>query len=99
MRDSMFKVYPELTVPPFHFSVTINAEGRPQLAGEELVAVLPKMSDETLAGLFGQANQLLKKKKIMHDEAIHCLNLSIFPADGKKLCDFGHHSEAARSKL
>jgi len=53
---------PELTVPPFHFSVKISASGSPRLDKTELETVLPKMSEETLNGLFNQARVILKKK-------------------------------------
>jgi peptide deformylase len=54
---------PELTVPPFYFSVKIDDEGMPKLAVGELCAVLPQITDETLAGLAHQANVLLKKSR------------------------------------
>ena len=59
---------PDLTVPPFHFSVKMNAEGIPTLDPLELAAVLRKMSEETLNGLLNQAQDLLKKKGIIRSD-------------------------------
>lgn len=65
--DSQLNI-PELSVPPFHLSVKINAEGIPQLDSDELAAVLPKMTDETLSGLLSQANLQLKKKCVIESD-------------------------------
>jgi peptide deformylase len=62
-REECYSHVPELSVPPFHFSVKINKEGIPKLDAAELAAVLPKMSEDTLYGLLNQANGLLKKRK------------------------------------
>ncbi|RUQ85151.1 peptide deformylase [Legionella septentrionalis] len=61
-QEEGYSQIPELTVPPFHFSVKINTPGKPQLDPKELADVLPKMSEETLEGLLNQANEFLKKK-------------------------------------
>lgn len=63
-QDASYSNVPELTVPPFHFSVKINVDGIPKLDPTELAAVLPKMSEETLYGLLNQATELLKKRKL-----------------------------------
>lgn len=42
---------PELTVPPFYLTVAIDAQGSSVLDIDKLQEVLPKMTDETLAGL------------------------------------------------
>ena len=60
---------PELTVPPFHFSVKINNAGFPRLDSKELADALPKMTDETLTGLYNQAHRLLKKNQYITDES------------------------------
>lgn len=62
-QEKNYSHIPELSVPPFHLSVKINAKkGIPKLDPTALAAVLPKMSEETLSGLLSQANQLLKKR-------------------------------------
>lgn len=61
-QDDNYAQIPELSVPPFHFSVKINAAGHPKLEPTELAAVLPKMSTETLSGLRLQAHKLLSHR-------------------------------------
>ena len=53
---------PNLSPPPFHFAVKVNDAGIPRLNSQELQAVLPNMTDDTLSGLLLQTNQLLKKR-------------------------------------
>lgn len=53
---------PDLTLPPFYFSVKIDEAGNMRLDTKELASVVLKMTDETLEGVLRQANQLLKKQ-------------------------------------
>ncbi|WP_207385322.1 peptide deformylase, partial [Legionella birminghamensis] len=55
------KNIPELTVPPFHFSVRID-NGVPRLDSKVLEEIIPKISDETLMGLSNQAHCVLKSR-------------------------------------
>ena len=63
-QEEGYSHVPDLTVPPFHFSVKINESGIPKLDSAELANVLPKMSEETLYGLLNQASKLLKKREL-----------------------------------
>lgn len=49
-RRKVKNVVPVLTVPPFHITVSINAQGISQLDQNELAKVLPKLTRETLDG-------------------------------------------------
>ncbi|MDI1353145.1 MAG: hypothetical protein PSV35_10340, partial [bacterium] len=62
-QDEDYAQIPELTVPPFHFSVKVNDMGVPRLDSKELADVLSKMTEETLSGLLNQASASLKKKQ------------------------------------
>lgn len=53
---------PELSVPPFYFTVKINDAGQAKLDERVLTAVLPKMTSETLSGLMNQCNFALRAK-------------------------------------
>jgi peptide deformylase len=87
-QEKSYSQVPELSVPPFHFSVKINKESIPKLAHEELAAVLPKMSEDTLYGLLNQANELLKKKKmISNNDLLQVSHLSVFSSGGEKMVD------------
>lgn len=87
-QEKSYSHVPELSVPPFHFSVKINAEGISKLDPTELAAVLPKMAEETLYGLLNQANELLKKKKmISSNDLLQVSHLSVFSSGGEKRVD------------
>ncbi|MFA5959691.1 MAG: peptide deformylase [Tatlockia sp.] len=61
-QNESYAEVPELSVPPFHFSVKVSACGSLKLDSKELAKVLPKMTNETLSGLLIQASIYLKKK-------------------------------------
>jgi peptide deformylase len=63
-QDEGYAEVPELTVPPFHFSVKVNNIGVPRLDSKELAEVLSKMTEETLSGLLNQVSASLKKSSI-----------------------------------
>lgn len=73
------KYLPELSVPPFHVTVKINNKGVLELNKEELALVLPKMTDETLAGILIRAKHLLKKyKTLLNDESLVSFRCSMY---------------------
>lgn len=55
-------VTPELTVPPFHFSITINTLGVSVIDRDELERVLPKFTTETLEGFLARCKELTHQK-------------------------------------
>lgn len=61
-HDKEYTEIPQLSVPPFHLSVKTDENGELRLEPIEWAKALPNMTDETLLGLFNQANQHLKKK-------------------------------------
>ncbi|MBY0542721.1 MAG: peptide deformylase [Sphingobacteriaceae bacterium] len=76
---------PYLTIPPFYLSVKINEAGIPRLDRKELANVLPHMTEETLAGLLNQAQQLLKKKQDITDESLKgLLQLSFYSTENRQ---------------
>lgn len=62
-RREIEVVVPEITVPPFHFSITIDGEGTSQLDELVLDQVLPKMTNETLRGIYLRCQILQESKK------------------------------------
>lgn len=60
---------PELTASSYHVTVEIYGKGKLRLNQKELTEVLPKMSEDTLTGLFTQAGVVLKKKGRISDES------------------------------
>lgn len=74
-QEPVYDEVPELTVPPFYFSVKINAGGVPRLDAKELADVLPKMTADTLSGLFNQAHASLKKKSLILNPALSSISV------------------------
>ncbi|MFC3908829.1 peptide deformylase [Legionella dresdenensis] len=72
-----FTYLPQLTVPPFYFSVKMEQNGTTKLDINELANVLPRMAEETLDGLRTQANRLLKNEKKQEGALKGLLRLSI----------------------
>lgn len=60
-QRSVALVIPELTVPPFYFTITINEQGHAQLDEATLAEVLPKLTVETLNGFQKQCHALNTK--------------------------------------
>ena len=57
-RRRIEPVVPELTVPPFYFTITINEQGKAHLDEVKLTDVLPKLTTETLNGFLSQCYAL-----------------------------------------
>lgn len=55
---------PELSVPPFYFTVTINEVGQAQLHEQVLINLLPNMNNETLLGIFNRCDLALSAKQL-----------------------------------
>ncbi|GEM_PF-1100490 len=69
---------PELSVPPFHFSVKMNESDMAKLDPEELKLVLPKMTEETLKGLHFQAGQVLRRNATSKNESLQSSSVGKF---------------------
>ncbi len=80
-KENRYACIPDLTVPPFHFSVKINQEGIPKLDREQLALVLPDISEGTLHGLITQATCVIKKKIIPNHDVQMLSSLSVFSYD------------------
>lgn len=78
---------PELTVPPFHLSVKIDKEGVSRLDSDVLTEVLPKISEETLYGMFTQVTALLKKKGNVGVDLPRVSHLSVLTSEKEKPVD------------
>jgi len=83
-QQERYSDVPELTVPPFHFSVKINKDGIPNLDPKELAEVLAKMSEDTLCGLLTQAQEVIKKKAYISNDSNLVSHLSVFSAEKEK---------------
>ncbi|MBA2656394.1 MAG: peptide deformylase [Tatlockia sp.] len=58
LRRSLETVIPDLTVPPFYFTIVVNKEGQAQLDEAILKEVLPKFTNETLIGFLKQSHSI-----------------------------------------
>lgn len=75
---------PELTVPPFYFSVQVSQTGVIRLDARELAQALPKMAEQTVVGLLIQSDEVLKKKQCITHDLLQASKLSVFSAVREK---------------
>ncbi|CAM2960291.1 peptide deformylase [Legionella worsleiensis] len=98
-QNESYAEVPEISIPPFHFSVKVSACGSVKLDSKELAEVLPKMTNETLSGLLIQASIYLKKKQTMNYRMERVFYELFFASENKNLPHSEGHSPTLKSKL
>lgn len=97
-KTDVYAQVPELSVPPFYFSVKVGDTGVTRLDARELAEVLPKIAEQTVLGLLLQASEILKKKQNINDESPRAPTLSVFSVAQERRPEVMQH-QFATSKL